>query len=228
MTTVSSSAAAPTRTWPSAPACRCAFSSTLTRIRNAPARHRPSRGGDLRGRRPPSTLVVELVERRADDLVHRPQLRASDRQHRPRAEKDRAGRAPSDRDAQSRSRSCRRAPTGRSRRAGAPDCRVLRRPPRSRSAAIAGRGRPPEHVRLDRVASPQRLGLECLSLELLAIDRNGEERCQRRKEAAHHLARRRVPVAASRGSRRSSRRPRGRSHCVRATSWPLSPRAIHA
>ena len=59
-----------------------------------------------------------------------------------------------------------------------------RRDPRERRAQVV-RDRAQQR-RLHEVAAPQRLGLERLLLEAAAVERHGEQRCERRKEPVAH------------------------------------------
>ena len=188
ITTVSSCAVAPMRTCPPAPACRCAFSSRLTRIRCACPASTMTGGRSAGTFTDRAALVLELVERRADDLVDRPELalRIRGAGLEPR-EIEQVAHHPVEASGLDHDRVDEGRPVALVElelRIGETSGSGRDRGQR-RSQVVGDR---PEHVRLDRIASPQRLGLECLSLELLAIDRDGEERRQCREEPPHHLA----------------------------------------
>ena len=132
--------------------------------------------------RPPAS--PELVERLHDEIVDRPDLRLGLQPRRPGGARGRAGCRPGGR-------------AGRPRRGSSPassrasswlELEVVRaraRSPRSR-IAISGVRRSWLTARstrgLDRVAAPQRLGLERLAREPLAVDRDAEQRRERRQQ----------------------------------------------
>ena len=80
--------------------------------------------------------------------------------------------------------------------------------------------------RLDRVAPAQRLGLERLALQALAVDRDGEQRRERGQEPPPRGGARRA-AALEHGSCRRADRPRA-SGVRRPAPWPASPSTIVA
>ena len=156
---------------------------------------------------------AELVERLRDEVVDRPDLRARAAPRRP-ASRERSSRLPTRRS--SRSASARIVASSsravgvverRGRRCASALAEVEDRHQR-RAQVVADRA---QDRGLDRVAAAQRLGLERLAREPLAVDRDAEQRRERGQQAP---PRRRA--AAPRAARAGSCRRAGRAASERS------------
>ena len=207
-----------TRTGSSSGEYLSAFSSRFASTRSICRASTRTAGGSVRQRHldaPPLVAELRRAPARRGRRPARPRARAGPR--RPAAGRGRAGcrRARSSRPASPRivSTSSRSSSSSSSRSGRARALADVRIAISGRTQIVADRA---EQRRLDRVAPPQRLRLERLACETLPVDRDAEQRRERRQEAPPGGGPAGLGVARAESSRHACRRPaagscRGRS-----------------